>query len=175
MLDLTTKPPRGETNDYYFTYIDKVPDGDIRDTLAAQLEPTLDLFRAITEERSQHRYGPGKWSIRDVLGHLNDAERLFVFRAFWFARGLDAPLPSFEQDAAVAAARADARTWADLVTEFETIRKATLTFFRSLPADAWERRGIASDFPFTVRALAFIVAGHLAHHVQILRERYLGV
>jgi hypothetical protein len=105
--------------------------------------------------------------------HLTDCERLFVSRAFWFARGFDSTLPSFDQEVAVSAAGADHRSWADLVAEFEAVRTATLTLFRSLPTDAWARRGVASDNPFTVRALAYMCVGHVNHHTAILRDRYL--
>jgi hypothetical protein len=169
----TNVPDRTEAAEYYFTYIDQVPAGDVQDVLREQLPATLATLRDISEERSLHRYALDKWTIRQVLCHVNDSERLFVSRAFWFARGLDAPLPSFDQDVAVAAAGADERAWASHVEEFRTVREATLTFFQGLPPDTWTRRGIASDLPFTVRALAFIVAGHLAHHLRILRERYL--
>jgi hypothetical protein len=104
---------------------------------------------------------------------LNDAERVFAFRAFWFARGFDSSLPSFEQDIAVTSAGSDARSWPSLIDEFQTVRAASLSLFNNLPADAWMRRGTASGNPFTVRALAYIVAGHVAHHVGIVRERYL--
>ncbi len=104
--------------------------------------------------------------------HVNDTERLFAFRAFWFARGLDSSLPSFDQDAAVPLAGADARSWASHIEEFQAVRGATLTLFRGLPDDAWARRGIASGNPFTVRALAYICAGHVAHHVGVLKDRY---
>ena len=120
-----------------------------------------------------HRYAPDKWSIRDVVGHLNDTERLFVMRAFWFARGFDTPLPSFDQHIAVLSAGAETRTLRSLVDEFQSVRSSTLTFFQNLPDEAWMRRGIASDNPFTVRALAYIGAGHVIHHLKILRERYL--
>ena len=116
-----------------------------------------------------------KWTVRELLNHINDTERLFVARAFWFARGFDSPLPSFDQLVAATAAEADARAWSTHVEEFTTIRAATLTFFENLPADAWMRRGIASDNPFTVRALAYLAAGHVIHHAAILRSRYLGL
>ena len=106
-------------------------------------------------------------------GVLNDTERLFIFRAFWFARGFDSPLPSFDQNIAAAAAAADERSWKSHLDEFRSVRGATLAFFRNLPADAWARSGIASGNPFTVRALAYIAAGHNTHHVSILRSRYL--
>jgi hypothetical protein len=173
MSAITTAPDRSEAAEYYFTYIEKVPHGDICQILDDQLAETLPLLQSISEERSLYRYEPDKWSIREAFGHVNDAERLFVFRAFWFARGFSDPLPSFDQNTAVPASAAHSRSWSSHVDEFRTIRAATLTFFRSLPAAAWARRGVASGNPFTVRALAFIVAGHVAHHVKILNERYL--
>ena len=169
---LATRPDRSETADYYFTYIEQVGVGNICDILDAQAPETLAFLRTIDEESSRYRYAPDKWSIADVIGHVNDAERLFVFRAFWFARGFDHPLPSFDQDVAVKFAGANDRPWAGHIEEFAAIRAASSAFFRSLSADAWTRRGIASDKPFTVRALAYITAGHVAHHVRILKERY---
>ena len=166
-------PDRTEAAEYYFRYIDQVRPGDICRILEEQGRETLALLRGISEERSLHRYAPDKWSLREVLGHLNDTERLFVFRAFWFARGFEGPLPSFDQNVAVAAAAADARSWGSHVEEFRSIREATVAFFTSLPPDAWSRRGIASDKPFTVRALAYLAAGHVTHHMKILRERYM--
>jgi DinB superfamily len=109
-----------------------------------------------------------------VVAHLNDCERLFVFRAFWFARGFTSPLPSFDQNVAMTAAGAQQRSWAGHIDEFRAVRAATLELFRNLPAEAWGRRGIASDNPFSVRALAYITAGHVVHHAAILNERYLS-
>jgi hypothetical protein len=162
-------PDRSEAAD---SYIDQVPAGDIRDILRAQADETLAEFQRVSEQASLRRYAPGKWSIRDLVGHINDTERLFVSRAFWFARGFDSPLPSFDQNVAAGAAAADERTWSSLVEEFGTVRAATLSFFQYLPEDAWRRRGIASDNPLSVRALAYLAAGHVVHHMRILRERY---
>lgn len=167
-------PDRAEAAPYYFTYIDQVPDGDIIELLDAQARATTALLRKIPDEQSLHRYAPGKWSIREVVGHVNDTERLFVSRAFWFARGFDTPLPSFDQNVAVATAGAHERSWNSHIEEFAAVRAATLAFFGNLPAPAWERRGVASDNPFTVRALAYLAAGHVIHHTNILRERYLN-
>ena len=169
----TTRPEANEAAPYYFTYIDKVPPGDIRKILERQGKETRTFLRGISEKKSRHRYAADKWSIRQVLSHINDTERLFVFRAFWFARGFDSPLPSFEQEIAVAAAGADDVSWARHVEEFAAVRTATTSFFRNLPDAAWSRKGIASGNPFTVRALAWIAAGHVAHHVGVLKERYL--
>lgn len=173
MMMTTTAPDRTEAAEYYFTYIEQVGPGDICQILDAQTKETLDLVRGISEERSLHRYGPDKWSIKQVMSHVNDCERLFTFRALWFARGFESPLPSFDQHVAIAHADAESRSWASHVSEFEAVRAATVAFFRSLPGDAWSRRGIASDNPFSVRALAYIAAGHVTHHMRILKERYL--
>ncbi|HUF66709.1 MAG TPA: DinB family protein [Gemmatimonadaceae bacterium] len=170
---MNTRPERSEAADYYFTYIDQVQTGDIREILDAQLPETVALLRTVTEEQSLFRYAPGKWSVREVLSHINDAERLFAFRALWFARGLDTSLPSFDQNVAISNAGADARSWSSHVDEFAAVRSATTTFFQGLTDDAWTRRGIASDNPFSVRALAYIAAGHVTHHARVLRERYI--
>jgi DinB superfamily len=171
---MTIRPERDEAAEYYFGYIDQVPEGDILATLERQQDEMLELLGGISEEQSLHRYEPGKWSLRETLAHLNDTERLFVFRAMWFARGFDTPLPSFDQLVAVGAARSDDIPWARHVDEFRAIRDATLAFFRHLPGDAWTRRGIASDNSFTVRALAYMTAGHAIHHAKIIRTRYLA-
>ena len=167
------RPEPQEAAAYYSRYIDRVQSDDVLGTLEAQLDETLALVGGVTEERSLHRYAPDKWSIRQALNHVSDTERVFVFRAFWFGRGFEGPLAGFEQEISAAGARADEVSWAGHVEEFRAVRLATLTFFRHLPAEAWMRSGIASDNPVTVRALAYITAGHAAHHLAILRERYL--
>jgi len=166
-------PERTEAPRYYFKYINRISNGDVLGELASQRTEALDLFSGISEEKSLTRYAPEKWTIRQVLNHVNDTERLFVFRAFWFARGFETPLPSYDQEVASAHARADEIPWSKTVEEFDGVRRTTLDFFGHLPEEAWMKKGIASDNPFTVRALAYIAAGHLAHHVAILREKYL--
>lgn len=166
-------PARTEAAPYYFRYIEQVEAGDIVQILADQGRDARGFLQGVTEEQSLFRYAPGKWTVREVAAHLNDTERLFVFRAFWFGRGFEDPLPSFEQEIANRAAAANERTWAGHVEEFEAVRAATNTFFRNLPPEAWSRQGIASGTPFSVRALAYMCAGHVTHHLKILRERYL--
>lgn len=169
---MTSVLDRTEAADYYFRYIDLVAGDDICAVLRAQLPETLTILESISEERSRYRYAPDKWSLREVLGHLNDTERLFVSRAFWFARGFDTELPSFDQNVAIATAGADERSWRSHVDEFRTVRAATLSFFENLPQEAWVRRGMASGNPFSVRALAYLAAGHVQHHLAIVKERY---
>jgi hypothetical protein len=166
-------PERNEAADYYYKYIDRITSPEIADVLETQLEESLSFLAGISEEKSLHRYAPDKWSFRQVLNHVSDTERVFLFRAFWFGRSFDTPLPSFEEKISAETARADEISWARHIEELRGVRLATATFFRNLPAEAWSRSGIASGNSFTVRALAYIMAGHLAHHVAILQERYL--
>jgi hypothetical protein len=167
------RPVSSEAHEYYFKYINLVPDGNVVELLDTQRAETLSLLRSVPETRGSFRYGDGKWSAREVIGHINDTERVFAMRAFWFARAHETSLPSYESDAVVAISRSHERSWNTLVEEFDSVRAATLTLFRYLPDEAWGRRGIASEMPFSVRALAYISAGHVIHHLKILRERYL--
>jgi hypothetical protein len=168
-----SKPVAGEYNSYYSKYIDLVPDGDVAGTLASQIGGTLAALWAISDADSLKRYAPGKWSIREMLGHMNDTERIFAYRALRIARGDQTPLAGFEQDDYIAPGKFDARSWASLIEEFEAIRKSNLAMFRGLDEEAWQRTGTASNNPVTVRALAYIIAGHERHHMNVLREKYL--
>ena len=170
---MTGRPAPTEAPPYYFTYIDRISSDDVVGALESQLDPALRLLATITEQQSLHRYAPDKWSIRQLLNHVSDTERVFLYRALWFARGFDTPLPAFDQNVAVPAAAADRFSWASHVADFSAVRTATLSFFRNLPDDAWSRTGIASGNPVSVRALGYIIAGHVAHHIAVLEERYL--
>ncbi len=167
------KPEANEYASYYEKYVSLVPDADVVETLRRQLEDTLALLGGITEERAAHRYEPGKWSVKQLVGHIVDAERIFAYRALAIARGEQQSLPGMDQDEYMAGVDFDARTLADLADELAHVRRANVLMFRALSADAWARRGTASDNEVTVRALAHIIAGHEKHHVNILRERYL--
>ncbi len=169
---MTGRPQATEAAPYYFTYIDQAIGDDPVALMERQLEESQALFAGISEEASKHRYAPDKWSIRQVLNHIADTERAFAFRALWFARGFDSPLPSYDQNIAASGAKADNVPWAAHVEEFRQVRLSTISLFRNLPSEAWARTGVASDNTFTVRAMAFIVSGHVAHHMKILRERY---
>jgi uncharacterized damage-inducible protein DinB len=168
-----TRPQPTEAAEYYSRYIDLITSDDIVPVFENQMGEMLQFLSGISEEQSLHSYAPGKWTIREVLNHVNDGERVFAARAFWFARGFTDALPSFEQDIAVQAAQANNTSWADLVEEFKIVRLGTISFFKSMPEEAWDRTGIASDNPVSVRALAYIIAGHVAHHIGVLREKYL--
>jgi uncharacterized damage-inducible protein DinB len=167
------RPDASEHLPYYSKYVDRVPDGDLLQTLRDQLDETLALVRGLDESQGGHAYAPGKWSIRGVLNHVIDAERIFAYRALRIARGDGTPLESFDENAYAETANADARTLADLAEELEHVRRGNLLFFRSLDDEALARRGTASDAEVSVRALAWIIAGHERHHVALLRERYL--
>ena len=168
-----TRPQTSEAAPYYFKYIDLITDENVVPAMESQIAETLDLLQGISEEKSRYSYEPGKWTIREVLNHVNDGERVFLYRAFWFAREFPDSRPSFDQELAVQSARANNTSWAELVEEFKTVRLATISFFKTLPEEAWSRTGVASDYPFTVRSLAYIIAGHVAHHRNVLAERYL--
>jgi uncharacterized damage-inducible protein DinB len=168
-----TRPQSTEAADYYFQYINLITSDDIVPAMEDQMGEMLQFLSGISEEQSLHAYAPGKWTIREVLNHVNDGERVFAGRAFWFARGFHDALPSFDQDVAVPMAKANNTSWADLVEEFKNVRLATISFFKTLPAEAWERTGVASDNPVSVRAIAYIIAGHVTHHIGVLREKYL--
>jgi DinB superfamily len=166
-------PERTEAAPYYFTYVDRITNPDILAELESQLDSSTRFLCGISEEKSLHRYAPDKWSIRQALSHVNDTERVFAYRALWFARGFDSPLESFDQNVAASAASADKHSWSNHVEDFRAVRLASLTLFRNMPSEAWSRKGVASGNPFTVRALAYIIAGHMAHHQAIIGERYL--
>lgn len=168
------RPTSSEAASYYFGYIDRVEGDDVLAVMQSQLDETVKFLSTVSEEKSRHRYAPDKWSLRELLNHVNDTERLFVFRALWFARGFEEPLPSFDQNIAVNNSNADDVSWKEMVDEFQSLRQSTLSFFRSLPEAAWSRSGVASGNPFSVRALAFITAGHVAHHVDVMRQLYLS-
>ena len=168
-----TRPQANEAAPYYSMYIDLIASDDVVAVFREQMGQTVHFLESISDEQSLHAYAPGKWTIREVLNHVNDGERLFLGRALWFARGFQDPLPGFDQDVAAQHAHANKISWPQLVEEFKTVRAATISFFDSMPDEAWSRSGIASDNPVSVRALAYIIAGHLAHHTNVLREKYL--
>jgi len=168
-----TKPQATEYLPYYDRYISLVPEGDVLSTLSAQLDSTLSTLRSVSEEKAGFRYAPDKWSIKEVVGHITDGERIFAYRALRFARNDQTPLPGFEQDDYVRNATFDDCKLSDLVDEFEHVRRGNLLMFRHLDKEAWTRRGTASDAEISVRALVYILAGHELHHMKVLKEKYL--
>jgi len=167
------RPEAGEYDPYYERYISLVTGTDILGTLESQRRQMLLLLSGCDEADADFRYAPDKWSVKEVLGHVCDTERIFAYRALRFARADRTPLPGYEQDDYARIANFDARNISDLAADFASVRAATIALLRSFDAEAWQRRGSANDNEVSVRALAHIIAGHELHHVAILRERYL--
>ena len=166
------RPDATEYAPFYAGYVAGVPEGDIVAVLRDSGREVIDVLAAIPESRGGFRYAPEKWSVREVIGHLVDAERIFGYRALRLARGDATPLPGFEENDYVRSAGSDARALASLVDELRVVREGTVRLFESLPDDAWARRGVVNGREVSVRALAYIAAGHARHHLRVLRERY---
>lgn len=165
------------TDDEYLAihgrYIALVPEGDIRAILAKQSESTINLLRGLSESQGGYRYAPGKWSIKELVAHLSDAERIFAIRALRFARADETPLPGFEENDYVENGSFDAFSLADLVSGLDNVRRSTVSLFKLMSTEASKRRGKANNAEISVRALAYVIAGHELHHVNLLRTRYL--
>jgi hypothetical protein len=171
------RPGAGEFAPFFAGYVEAASAaaaGDLLALLDRQVADIRALLGSFGEERGGYRYAPGKWSVKEVVGHMTDAERVFCYRAMRAARGDETPLPSFDENAWVAAAGFDRRPLHDLVDELVAVRAGSVLLFGGLEAEMFDRRGVAGGKPFTVRAAVYIVAGHVAHHLRILRERYLA-
>lgn len=167
------RPEPTEYDRYYEGYVSLVPESDIVAAMRDQLGEIEKIFGEITEEKSLHAYAPGKWTIKELLGHLIDGERIFAYRALRISRADTTPIEGFEQNGYIENSNFNQASLADLTAELTLSRKANLLLFQNLTADAWTRTGTASGVPVSVRALAFIMVGHIRHHLNILRERYL--
>lgn len=166
------KPGASEYAPFYAGYIAKVPAGDVVEILDRQKDQIRRLSAATSSEQATFRYAAGKWSVREVLGHMTDAERVFGYRAFRIARGDETPLEGFDENEYVANSTFHERSLASLIDELVLVRDANLAIFRGLSPEEWKRTGTANGSPVSVRALAFILAGHLHHHLSLLRDRY---
>jgi uncharacterized damage-inducible protein DinB len=172
-LPAITLPGSDEHSPQARTYVDAVRDvADVRALLRSQPQTLRAALQSLSDEQALARYAPGKWSIKEVVGHVADTERIFAYRLLRVARGDATPLPGFEQDPYVAGAAFDARPLAAVLAEFETARAATLALLDGLSAEALARRGVASNHPVSARALVYIIAGHVQHHLRVLREKY---
>jgi DinB superfamily len=167
------KPDSTEYAPYFEKYISLAREEEIVVTLGKQIEGTLSLIRGLSEAQGDHCYAPGKWSVKEVIGHLIDTERIFAYRAMRFARNDATSLPGFDENAFVANAGFGSRSLTDLAEEFEYTRKSNVYLLKNLDGDAALRRGLSNNNPLSVRAIAYIIAGHELHHVEILRTRYL--
>ncbi len=166
------RPAGDEFAPFYAPYVAAVPDGDVVHTLHEQGARMRAALASVPPEREGHRYAEEKWSVRELVAHVADAERIFAYRLLRIGRGDATPLPAFEENSYAAASGADRRPLAEIAEEMESVRAATLTLVRGLPAEAWTRRGTASEVPVSARALAWILAGHAEHHLRVLRDRY---
>ncbi|MFC5472268.1 DinB family protein [Cohnella suwonensis] len=169
------RPTQEEYNEHFHGYVQLVPEGDIEETLARSLNNTLAVLSPLSEVQASFRYAPGKWSIKQVLGHITDNERVMAYRLLRIARGDRTPLASYNQDELVAGANFDACAFGLLLEDYALVRKSTLTLLQGLPAEAWSRSGIVNGNESTVRAWAYIIAGHELHHMKVLEERYLNL
>jgi hypothetical protein len=167
-----TRPGADEATPAFQSYISEIPDQSIGDRLHDQVREIEQLFETVTDHDALARYAEGKWSIKEILGHLTDSERIFSYRLLRIARGDATPLPGFEEKDYVPAGRFDDRPLPMLLTEFRAVRMSTIALVEGIPADAWERWGEASGSAVTARALAYVIVGHVAHHLSVLRDRY---
>lgn len=166
------RPAPHEYAPYYARYLEKVPEGPLLALLEDQLKALEDRLGALEEDAALRRYAPGKWSIKELVGHLADAERIMAYRLLRIARGDATPLPGFEEDAYVQTARFDRLALSDLLEEIKAVRRASLLLIRHLDAEDFARRGSANNNPVSAAALAHLIYGHTAHHLEVLRERY---
>ena len=173
MPDSPRRPAQDECADFYQPYIAAV-EGELLPALADDAEAWRTMLAAVPPGREGHRYEDGKWSIREVVGHVIDAERMFSVRSMAFAREDRSHFPSFDENAYAAASGADRRSLRNLTDELSAVRASTLALLHSFDDETWDRRGMASGFEFTVRSLAWIIAGHSRHHRRVVVERYLG-
>ncbi len=170
-----TRPPVAEYRPAFAGYVGRIgEDEDIMVAMAAQLDQVLARLGPVPDARGDYRYAPGKWTLKEVIGHLSDTERVFAYRALRVARGDTIPLPAFDDQAWVPEMGAADRTLPDIVSEWGDARQSTLALFRHLPPRAWSRRGTVSDQPISVRALAYVIVGHARHHLEVVEARYLG-
>lgn len=168
------RPEKNEYAEYYERYISLVSENDIVAVLEKQHNELLEFFEKLDEEKSLYAYAEGKWSIKEVIGHLTDGERIFAYRALRISRADKTPIEGFEQDGYIENSNFNNASLSDLTDELLLNRKANLIFFKNLTDEAWLRTGTASGNPVSVRALAFMMAGHIRHHLNILNERYLA-
>jgi hypothetical protein len=170
--DAMRRPDPTEYHPEFENYISLVPETDVVGAMSSQLEETRAFLSGFDAKRAGYRYAEGKWSIREITGHLSDGERVFGYRAFAIARGETASLPGFEENSYIAASGYDLWAMPDLIEHFSALRTSNILMLRALDEAAWSRVGIANGYPVTPRALAFGMVGHARHHLRVLRERY---
>ncbi|MCL6603183.1 MAG: DinB family protein [Paenibacillus sp.] len=170
---MLNRPSKEEYNAYYERYVQLVPEGNIYDILTQSLKNTTDFFSNVGEDRAHYRYAEGKWSMKEVLGHITDNERIMCYRLLRIARGDTTPLAGYDQDVLISGSSFDKNPVADLLEDYAAVRRATLTLFRGLSDEAWSRRGCVNDSESSAKAWAYIIIGHEIHHMNVINERYL--
>jgi hypothetical protein len=169
-----SRPGADEYAPAFAGYIAEIGDEeDVLAVLSSQYDDVMARLGSVLDLLGEYRYAPGKWSLKEVVGHLSDTERVFAYRALRIGRGDATPLPGFDDQAWIAELGASDRLLAGMVEEWGHVRKATLALFRYLPPGAWQRQGTASDQPVSVRSLAYVIAGHVRHHMEVVEARYL--
>jgi len=174
MSNLTERPTKEEYGGHFDTYINAVPEGNIVDILAEDLKSTSEFLSDLPLEKAEYRYAADKWTIKEVIGHIADTERIMSYRLLRIARGDSTPLPGFDQDEYMKHVNFNASSLTDLIADYIAVRKATLTLVQSLADEAWARTGTASNSVMSVKALAYVIAGHGIHHIRIVKDRYLA-
>jgi hypothetical protein len=172
-MKFAIRPASTEYAEPYARYVANVPEEDILSAIEQQSTETQKLLASLDETKAAYRYAAEKWSVKEVLGHVIDGERIFAYRALAIARGETQPLPGWDENPYVASAKFDAWKLGDLSEHYALVRRSNIVLFRNFPDEAWDREGVASNNPITVRALAWIMVGHERHHLRVLRERYL--
>lgn len=167
------RPDLSRVPEFFHGYINKVKEDELMSALAKSTSELFMLLKSIPAEKHDYRYADGKWSVKEVVQHMIDGERVFTYRALRFARKDDTPLPGFDENLFAQTAKADKRNWNDLVEEFSALRKASEAMFASFDNEQLEAAGVASESPIYVLGIGFVVAGHVNHHCQIIKERYL--
>jgi len=171
---MANRPGREEYNAHFEGYVSVVPEGDIRDILTQSLVNTTNVFTHLSENQAHFRYAEGKWSLKEVLGHITDNERIMSYRLLRIARGDKTPLTGYDENVLVRGAAFDSCSMLDLIADYTAVRRATLTLLQGLPEEAWVRRGMVSGSESSALAWAYIIAGHELHHLNVVNERYLN-
>lgn len=172
---MLARPEKDEYAPYYESYVALVPEGDLQVILEQQLQDTIALLQQVTEEQGEYRYDTGKWSLKEVIGHIADTERITSYRLLRIARGDSTPLAGFDENAYIQGANFGSQSLQERIDDLIAVRQATLSLFRSLTSEAWIRRGTANNYPATPRSIAYFIAGHELHHRNIIKERYLHI
>ncbi len=168
------RPKPGDYAQYYERYISEIKGSNILKVLESQLSETIVFLKSVPEEKGSHKYAEGKWTVKEVIGHFTDTERIFAYRALCFARGEAKILPGFEQDDYVSSGKFNAKPLSDLINEFRLVRESNLVLFKSFDADSLAKAGYVDENRITVSAILFIIAGHTKHHLKIIKEKYLN-